>query len=228
MGFNGERAQRGLLVVDAETIANPDALAVLGPVKANRSMKDPLKIALDLQEKTRKRAEDGALDIDTAQIVALGIYDTRGIPIVLTADEMSETDMLVHWWQTLAEYWMELPTGIVVTFNGIGLGGGGFDLPLLERRSQILKVPHAPLELSKYHSDFRLVDLMVKLTWGGLVDYKGLGVYCRLFNISVPEDESTGADVARLVAAGEWDAIAHHCETDLIKTAKLAERLGLS
>jgi hypothetical protein len=35
-----------------------------------------------------------------------------------------------------------------------------------------------------------------------------------------------GADIPKLVADGEWEAIRHHCAVDIQKTAALAARLG--
>ena len=57
------------LYFDIETIGNPDAVSLLGPVKAAGNLKDPAKIAADLADKEAKRAERAALDCDTARIV---------------------------------------------------------------------------------------------------------------------------------------------------------------
>ena len=107
----------------------------------------------------------------------------------------------------------------------VGFNCLSFDLPVLLRRSLYLGVhaPHVPL--NKYRPG-RVVDLMQLLAYQGTVTYRSLGFYCRRFGISVP-DEVTGADVAALVAAGEWRQVRDHVRADVAKTAQLAGRIGV-
>jgi hypothetical protein len=51
--------------------------------------------------------------------------------------------------------------------------------------------------------------------------------FCRRYGMDVPPDETTGADIARLVAAGDWDAVRHHCFADILKTVWFARTLGV-
>lgn len=212
-----------MICFDLETAGNPEALTVLPPPKADSRLKDTLKIALDRQEKTAKRIERAALDLDTCQILALGILTEAGEPLVLAQDGLSEREILIQWWAYLAEYWEQYPTGTVVGFNSTA-----FDWPIVCRRSQVLRVPFPMPQLSKYRPDFRLIDLMTYLTWNGLVEPKSLTTYCKLFGLDVPQDDSTGADIAALHAAGDWTTIRHHVRADIQKTAALAVRVGVS
>jgi len=57
---------------------------------------------------------------------------------------------------------------------------------------------------------------------------KSLSWYCRLFGLTEgSEDTSSGADIASLVQAGDWPAIAQHVRCDVERTRALALRLGL-
>jgi len=109
---------------------------------------------------------------------------------------------------------------IAVTFNGLN-----YDLPLLLRRSLYLGVPAPKLQLERFkHAD--AIDLMQILSMDGRLKLHGLRFYCQRFGIPV-DDESVGADIASLVAAGNWEAVAHHCTADVAATAALAVRMGV-
>jgi len=57
--------------------------------------------------------------------------------------------------------------------------------------------------------------------------YRSLSFYAKRFGLDVPADDTTGADIARLVAAGDWDGVTAHCRADVIKTRELARRIGV-
>jgi hypothetical protein len=55
---------------------------------------------------------------------------------------------------------------------------------------------------------------------------RGLAFYCKRFGIEVADD-TAGKDIAALVAAEEWAKVEAHCTADVLKTAKLAQRVGV-
>ena len=56
--------------------------------------------------------------------------------------------------------------------------------------------------------------------------YRALNWYVKRFKLDAPTDPTSGADIGALVANGDWEAVNQHCYSDILKTYKLAERLG--
>jgi len=218
MGLNSEFAWP--VVFDLETVAIDSAVDYLEPPQAPANYKDPEKIAAYVTEAMSKQVDRAALDLDLCRIVALGWQETHQTttvaPSVMTCPlgEVEERAMLRH-------FWAQVGDRPLLGFNCLA-----FDVPVLLRRSLYLGVDPRPLSISKYKHP-GITDLMQVLSFDGLLPYRGLGFYCRRFGLSVPVDLSTGADIARLVAAGDWAAVADHCRVDVLKTYALAQRLGL-
>ncbi len=207
------------LIVDVETVAIKDVETYLEPVSAPANYKDEAKIAAYIAEETKRQADKAALDIDLARIVCLGwqLGEESGHWII--KDEMAEQTILAEFWR---QFWPVYVPGhtIAVTFNGLN-----YDLPLLLRRSLYLGVAAPRLQLERFkHAD--AVDLLSILSMDGRLKLHGLRFYCQRFGIPV-DDESVGADIAGLVAAEEWEAVARHCTADVAATHALAVRMGV-
>ena len=206
------------ICLDCETIAAPDAEQWLPPVTANRTLKDPEKIAADLAAKKAEQMDGLALDPDLCQIVVIGLdIPTRPTPLMLTGDEA----------QILRDCWglMHVQSAPIV-----GYGLTWFDLGVLVRRSQLLRVPvpEWAYKQGKYRHD-RLIELSDYLTLNGLIDQKkgrGLEYHCRRFGIEIA-DTITGADVGRAWADGHQDLVIDHCRADLARVKGVAQALGL-
>ena len=200
-------------VFDIETAPLADAETYLPTPKPRANLKDPAKIEADLADKAAAALDKAALDPDLCRIVAAG-WECDGMVERAVCQESGEERRL------LERFWRVSLGTTLVGFNCLS-----FDLPVLLRRSLYLSVhaPHVPL--NKYRPG-RVVDLMQLLAYQGTLTYRSLGFYCRRFGISVP-DEVTGADVAALVAAGEWRQVRDHVRADVAKTAQLARRVGV-
>lgn len=220
MGYNGERAAPATLVFDCEAIAIDDAGVYLEPASAPANYKDELKIAAYIEQANREALGKAALDIDLARIVALGcLSDQQMEPKVQIArDEQDEADILRVFWSHVISAGFTRPT--LVGFNCLA-----YDLPLMLRRSLYLGIPAPRFQMGKYRHD-GIEDLVLSLSFDGAVKYRGLSFYCRRFGIDVP-DTTTGKDIAALHAAGDWDGIAAHCRADVLRTAALAQRIGV-
>ena len=105
----------------------------------------------------------------------------------------------------------------------VGFNCLAYDLPLLWRRCQYLGLPVPQVRIDKYRPG-RVRDLLRILSWDLLVKPHSLRFYSKRFGLDVM-DTTTGADVADLVAAGNWDAVRRHCESDILLTEQLAVRL---
>jgi hypothetical protein len=207
------------LIIDCETVAINDVQTYLEPPTAPSNYKDEAKIAAYIAEESKRQAEKAALDIDLARLVCLGwqLGEESGHWII--KDEIAEQTILAEFWR---QFWPVYVPGhtIAVTFNGLN-----YDLPLLLRRSLYLGVPAPRLQLERFkHAD--AVDLLAILSMDGRLKLHGLRFYANRFGIPV-DDESQGKDIAGLVAAGDWDAVAKHCTADVQTTAALAKRMGI-
>lgn len=209
--------RRPWLVLDIETAAIEDIDQYEDDVRIDSRLKDPEKIA------EAKKAALGrcALDIDLSRVVAVGLYAHDEAPIVMVpGDTQDEADVLDATW---GEYRRVISDsgGVLVTHNGLG-----FDLPTLIRRSQYLNVREPHIEINKYRPGAH-VDLQNELSYQGAKPFRSLSFYCRRFGIAqdIPDDTS-GADVAAMLAAGDYAAIRAHCLADIRRTQALAQRLG--
>lgn len=220
MGFNNEHTAASAIVFDCEAVAIDDAGRYLEPVSAPANYKDAEKIAAYCEQAQRDALAKAALDIDLGRIVALGSMQHGNDPIVaLARDEQDEADILRAFWaRVVAPNAYNRPT--LIGFNCLG-----YDLPLMLRRSLYLGVAAPRFQMGKYRHD-GIEDLMLSLSFDGAVKYRGLSFYCRRFGLDVP-DETSGAQIAELHAAGDWDGIANHCRADVLKTAALAVRVGV-
>lgn len=210
MGLNNDGARR--VILDIETCALPDAAGFLEPVEAPSNYRDPLKIAEFIANKQYEQVQRASLDLDLARIVAIGIQFEGEEPEVLTAQTSDESLMLAWLWKCVEQR---------VT---IGYGTLDFDLPMCLRRSLYLGLQTPDINIDRYRTPH--IDLIQKLSFNGKFKWRSLDFYSKRFQLPVPDDSVTGADVARLVAEGNWAAVADHCESDLRKVTALAQRMG--
>jgi hypothetical protein len=220
MGFNSEGSASSSIVFDCEAIAIDDAGNYIEPISPPSNYKDPEKIAAYCEQAQRDALAKAALDIDLGRIVALGSsHGSSDVIVALARDEQDEADILRAFWaRVTASNTYNRPT--LIGFNCLG-----YDLPLMLRRSLYLGVQAPRFQMGKYRHD-GIEDLMLSLSFDGAVKYRGLSFYCRRFGLDVP-DETSGAQIAALHAAGDWDGIANHCRCDVLKTAALARRVGV-
>jgi len=205
-------------LLDLETCPHPDAQKWVDPVKAPSNYKDEAKKAAYIEEATIERNEKLGLDPDLNRIVALGFHDVpMGEPTVyLCADELEEREHLKMFWGSYAERTTRL----------IGYNSQRFDLVVLAMRSLYLNVQHPELVIAPAWKSPH-VDIWEKLSFGGARrDVKSQRFYCNRLGIPI-YDDITGADVAAMVAAGEWQKVHDHCLSDLGLLRALAEWVGV-
>jgi len=206
------------IVFDVESVAIANASDYLEPATAPSNYVKPEAIASYIEKANTEQLAKAALDVDLARIVAVG-WSTPEIPsMVLTAsNEVTERLALESFWRFVTTQ----PRPTLIGFNCLTL-----DLPLLLRRSLYLGVKTPTLQMGKYRHD-GIVDLMLSLSFDGALRYRGLGFYAKRFGLDVAADPHTGADIGRLVAEGDFDAVAAHCRCDVDTTVALARRIGV-
>lgn len=217
------------LVLDIETVPTEAAMAAPYP-KADRSppsnWKDEEKIAgwyvTDEAKWRSERARECALNPRLGRIVVAGFEvvgeDTHAVNAART--EAHEQFVLSWMWENIAG-----ADGKIVTFNGLT-----FDVPFFLCRSLVHGIkPTVSIRTvrdwtRRYfygpHYDVRAVLTgWDNRTTGTLTDWATcFGIECA--------DQTKGSDIYALYQAGDFDAIAEHCRTDVATTAALYEKVS--
>jgi uncharacterized protein YprB with RNaseH-like and TPR domain len=220
MGLNYDGlADVSPIVIDIETCGLPNAADYLEPVQADKRLKDPEKVKADLVEKEQARLERLSLDWNVGRIAALGFWtDQLGVVAYECRDEIREAEVITAFWSMARNRTI------------VGFNIKGFDLRFLVQRSRYLGLVAPSLDFSKY-SRKGIHDLYLDLTFGdGTYDQgamrRTLSAFCKRFGIAV-SDDTTGADIPKLVEAGAWDKVLAHVQSDVAITVELARRLGV-
>lgn len=200
------------VVLDLETYADEAAIPLLEPPSAPANYKDPEKIAAWQAEAVAKQRDGMALKPAECRIVAVGLGDA----VTVCPGPQEEASSIRRVWNA----WLE-------GYDLVGFNLLGFDLPVLLVRSQILRVriPQS-FRFRKYGME-RVRDLMQDLDPGGS-GWHGLGWWCRRLALDVPDDPTTGKDIAALVDANDWAGVRAHCQADLAKTEALFHHLTVT
>jgi DNA polymerase elongation subunit (family B) len=209
------------LILDLETAPLPNVADYLDPVEAARNLKDPAKIQADIEKRTQDQLENCGLDWNLNRIVCLGAWPVeQEVPAVwICEDEQAERAALEKLVAHLATPRPDI----------LGFCVRKFDVPVILQRARYLGVKMPRISLKRYDNP-HVCDLYDILTFdeqpATSVMRRSLESFCRRFGIEVV-DEHSGKDVAALVAAGDYQAVSHHCRADLHRTRLLAERLGV-
>jgi DNA polymerase elongation subunit (family B) len=210
------------LILDLETlpISNAADFVTLDDISAPSNYKDPDKIAAYVAKERDSRIAAAALDLDLAQICAIGMVDHEGVSVVWTPERTSEKGML----EILAGQLRKDEFLKLVTFNGFK-----YDLPLLQRRARYLGVDFPRINLDRYRSPH--VDLYEELTLRGAVKAHGLRWYMRRHGwtdlLEADPLKDGGSEVAQAAKDGRWEDIAAHARVDAQATYRLAVWLGV-
>lgn len=180
-----------VVVFDIETKTNRRMIRFIEPAVAPKNYKDPQKIADYIHKKNQEAVETMALDIDYARVIAIGYaIGLEEKPTVLVANTLkAERAML----ETIWEIFNLHPK--LIGFNILG-----FDLPILLRRSWVLRVrPVYIPDMSRYSKD--VVDLMQRLYHNGYglgPKARGLKAVCKMYRIPNPLPNVDGSQVSNM------------------------------
>ena len=200
-----------ILAIDIETMPNPEMIEFLPEVKAAGNLKDPDKIAADIEAKQAEQIEKMALSPLYGKIACIGYYG-EDYKEVMLADE---TSMI----QTVLTRCEDFP---IFTWNG-----KGFDFEFIIKRGVILGLCSL-LDLEKFTDKYKAVnhiDLMEK--------WCGYGKFAKLDDIAkavlgVGKEEGFNVkEIPKLMetATGQ-ELIKRYCLTDCQRTYELARKFG--
>ena len=218
------------ILLDIETIAHERAREFFPPpdVEFLTPPKNYSKVETILrwkdEEKARRLAqwetelERCALDPDLNRVIAIGWMSVdQHEPIAMTCPTEA------HERQALTAFWEQARHRQLIGYNI-----AGFDVPTLLRRSLLLDIDAPGLSISKYRHP-AITDLMKLLSFDGLLPWRKQSFYLRRFGLDqdLPCDDVNGEDIAQLVAEGNWPAVLHHVQCDVLGVRALARYLGL-
>ncbi|MBI9090750.1 MAG: ribonuclease H-like domain-containing protein [Desulfobacterium sp.] len=142
-----------VIAFDLETIADKTMISILPEVKVNGSLKDPVKIAADIQKKTDKQIQEMGLSPMMNMICCAGWCDENGPGNILLKEESPEAEkaLLEEFWDLLSKY------DHFVTFNG-----RAFDLRCMHLHGVTHGIrPSVAIDKGRYnngnHTDLRLI-----------------------------------------------------------------------
>lgn len=210
----------GQCVIDIETSVIPHVSDFLGHIKVPANYKKQESIDKYLKDAQESESDRAALDPDLLRIATLTWWDI-GEPAPLgyvARNEDEERKML----RAFAKRLQHAGGG---TRDIVGFNILDFDLPAILRRAQYLDVPFPLISINRYRHN-GVTDILQELTFDGKLKYRSLDFYCRRFKIDMPENPCQGKDVPMLIAAGKYDVVLAHNKADVIKTRRLAARLG--
>jgi hypothetical protein len=205
-------------IIDIETAPIADVEAYLPDVRPRAGTKDADKQAAQMAEKRQTLLDKAGLDPDLSRIVCVGVDTGHGPVSTILRSEDAERRALLEWWAMIRQARGD--------YRLIGFNCLDFDIPWLYRRSLYLDVPSIPMTRDKYRHP-QIVDLLDVFTEAGRFEKRSQSYYCKRFALDVPCDEIDGSAIAELVARQDWAAVESHNQIDLVKTRRLAERMGL-
>jgi uncharacterized protein YprB with RNaseH-like and TPR domain len=207
------------VLLDLETYAIDGVEAYVEKPSAPANYKNLETIERYEAEAFKKVILKAALKPDLGRIVALSTQqdDRDSEPRVWTFKSEAEER------RGLEMFWDDFTDGNkrLITFCGHRM-----DLPFLMRRSLALGVRYQHLRVDR-HSPH--LDLYRVLTHDDTIDGYRQSFYIKRYGLDVDgciDDEVTGADIADLVKADNWDAVANHCRCDVMRLYLIADWLG--
>jgi len=213
-----------IFVADIETIPNMDVADMIPNPKPHGGLKDPVKIAADIERKKAEAVDKMGLDPNFARICVIG-YARRADGEVSTSDhhleeatDEAEREMLSAFWEKAKM------SGRIVTFNG-----AGFDIPFLMRRSWLLGVkPTRTFETVAWKcatGEANHIDVRLVLSGGDMKAKGSMDLYGKLKLGHGKTDGMDGSQVWDYWQAGRLDEIRDYCKDDCGTTLELLESL---
>ena len=158
----------------------------------------------------------------TDRILSIGVKTKDEEHVFFNGEDERKT--LKEFWDFVKERKRKVGAAVLVGYNSVS-----FDLPFIQFRSIINRVPVMPIIKYKEHIDLFYIlvpygysysewDDVAKKT----VKKKGtLGVMCKTFNIPMEYPDVTGSKVPELWARSQIDQILNHARDDIRITYQL-------
>lgn len=211
MFVNDERMILMSFAIDIETIPDLSMVDLLPPVSASRTLKDPAKIAADIEEKARKQKEAMSLDPLFAKIICIGVYNPHE-KIALMGEE---NQILKDFWSVVGKH------AQIITFNG-----RRFDLDVILKRGVKHGIGNFFLDrfLRDRGKSGRVIDIMDDFCLYG--EFRSLDTLSKVY-LGKQKKEIDFKLFPELLESEEGrNKIADYCLYDAQLTYELAQKLG--
>lgn len=213
-----------ILVADIETIPNMDVADLIPEPKANGVLKDPVKIAADIEKKKAEAVDKMGLDPNFGRICVIG-YARRIDGEISTSDHRLEEAADEAEREVLSAFWEKAKMcARIATFNG-----AGFDIPFIMRRSWLLGVkPTRTFETVAWKcatGEANHIDVRLVLSDGDARAKGTMDLYGKLKLGRGKTEGMDGSQVWEYWQAGRLDEIADYCKDDCGTTLELLESL---
>lgn len=123
-----------IVILDIETIPNTSLVDMLPEPEANRTLKDPEKIANDIASKKAAQVAGMALSPLWGRVAIVGmLVNDKPVQFVIgdEQDDMSEKKLLVEFFDAVNQ---------VDNYNFVTYNGKAFDVPFMWKRAAFLRV----------------------------------------------------------------------------------------
>ena len=192
------------LCFDLETIPDTSLYNILPPIKVDTRLKDPVKIAASIDNKTKKQKAEMGLEPLLNIICTAGYADLAGeVGHIMLADEKSEKALLTKFWEICADY-----------NHFVGFNSRAFDIRCLLLHSMRHGVrPSVTINASKYNKGNH-TDLRPILAGEGQYAKGKLDTFAKLFLNRGKTEGINGEDVWQYWLMGESGYIGKYCEED--------------
>jgi len=212
------------VVIDIETIPNIDVIDLLPEPQPDSRLKDPIKVAADIEKKKEKATGGMSLDPNFGRVCVIGYADRRNGEItsrdhwLAEATDAAEQELLSAFWESVREYQK------VITFNG-----AGFDIPFLLRRSWLLDVkPSRVFEVVLWKcatGEANHIDLRLVLSNGNAKAKGTMDLFGKLKLGKGKMDGMDGSQVWPAWQEGRIEEVRAYCREDCVRTLELLESL---
>lgn len=197
--------------IDIETIPDLSMIDLLPEVTANKVLKDPAKIAADIEEKKRKQIETMALDSVFAKVVCISIYNPNEKYVLMGEEE-----------EIIGQFWDIVGTkSQLITYNG-----KGFDLDVLLKRGIRYGIGKFAIDkfIRERYKSGRVVDIMEDFCKPG--ESRSLNTLAKVY-LGKEKREIDVKTFPELLKTEEGRAqIGEYCLHDARLTWELAEKFG--
>lgn len=220
------------IIINLETIAHPSLptglLPSLDDFDAPANYKDHDKIIAYKHGKLDEAKEKLSLSPLTNMVVCVSALqvDQESEKSFIQTGLGKTPDEEKALLEVLATIIANNPASVIISYNG-----KAFDIPMLyfglaRHNLHILDLPSYRAMISKYSTLSRHVDVYETLSSNGNFKKGSLADWCIRMGIDPPVHD--GKDIANFFKLGDMDSIKAHCESNVVATWKLYQRLARS
>lgn len=217
-----------LIFIDIETVPGsssfedlPDAWRGLWEKKVARTLPEDVPAEQYYDERAALYSEFGKI-----VCISIGYYNMRDSMRVLRIKSLCGVDekRILSEFCALLTQFEKLQGGWVFAGHNIK----EFDLPYLSRRMLIngLGIPSCMNFYNLKPWEYNVIDTLHIWRFGDYRNYTSLELLTASLDIPSPKGDMTGAEVATIFAAGDYQRIMTYCQGDVLAVANIIQRFN--